>query len=260
MWFDSHKIIPLPLRRKTYKIISSIGSKLHLDILKSKFAGEILMSDKIKTAVITGGHAFDVINFHHLFRSIPQIDFYPQNMEDFVTNTAGGPSEYDVLVFYNMQLNNPPDEGNDLEKAEKEVLSVLGDSGQGILILHHSILAFPNWEVWRDLVGIQNRKIRDFDHNQNLKIEVLDSGHPITVGLSSWEMVDETYEMDNAGEGSEILLTLSHPNSMKTIAWTRKFKKSRVFCYQLGHDDQAYSNDRFRAVITRGILWSVRKI
>ena len=31
---------------------------------------------KIKTAVITGQHAFDVPGFHELFRSIPDIDFY----------------------------------------------------------------------------------------------------------------------------------------------------------------------------------------
>ena len=36
---------------------------------------------KIKTAVITGQHAFDVPGFHGLFRSIPEIDFYLQDLE-----------------------------------------------------------------------------------------------------------------------------------------------------------------------------------
>ena len=31
---------------------------------------------KIKTAEITGQHAFEVPGFHGLFRSIPEIDFY----------------------------------------------------------------------------------------------------------------------------------------------------------------------------------------
>ena len=37
---------------------------------------------EIKTAVITGQHAFDVPGFHALFRSIPEIDFYLQDLEN----------------------------------------------------------------------------------------------------------------------------------------------------------------------------------
>lgn len=36
---------------------------------------------KIKTAVITGQHAFDVPGFHGLFGSISEIDFYLQDLE-----------------------------------------------------------------------------------------------------------------------------------------------------------------------------------
>jgi type 1 glutamine amidotransferase len=42
---------------------------------------------------------------------------------------------------------------------------------------------------------------------------------------------------------------------MKTIAWTRQYKNARVFCYQSGHDNQAYANPNFRKVVARGIHW-----
>ena len=45
-------------------------------------------SDKIATAVITGHHEYDVVGLQTLFRSIPGVDAYPQNMEDFVTDTG----------------------------------------------------------------------------------------------------------------------------------------------------------------------------
>jgi type 1 glutamine amidotransferase len=61
--------------------------------------------------------------------------------------------------------------------------------------------------------------------------------------------------MNDAGEGSDVLLTTVHPESMKTIAWTRQYKNARVFCYQSGHDNQAYANPNFRKVVARGIHW-----
>ena len=48
-------------------------------------------SRKIKTAVITGHHPFDVPAFYGAFRSMPEIDFYPQHMEEFSISTSVRP-------------------------------------------------------------------------------------------------------------------------------------------------------------------------
>ena len=49
---------------------------------------------KIKTAVITGQHAFDVPGFHGLFRSIPEIDFYLQDLENFAADAGNVRDQY----------------------------------------------------------------------------------------------------------------------------------------------------------------------
>jgi len=72
--------------------------------------------------------------------------------------------------------------------------------------------------------------------------------------------MDETYAMDSAGEDSAVLLTTDHPQSVKTIAWVRTYKNARVFCFQAGHDDQAFSDPNFRTVVGRGIRWVARRI
>ncbi len=69
-------------------------------------------------------------------------------------------------------------------------------------------------------------------------------------------MVDEAYAMEAIAGDSEILLTADHPLSMKAIAWTREYGRARVFCYQSGHDGQAYRNPSFRTVLARGIRWT----
>ena len=42
---------------------------------------------KIKTAVITGQHAFDVPAFHALFRSLDEVDFYLQDLDNLAADT-----------------------------------------------------------------------------------------------------------------------------------------------------------------------------
>ena len=48
----------------------------------------------ITTAVVTGGHPYHVPGFHHLLRTLPQVDAYPQHMEDYVANLGNVRSQY----------------------------------------------------------------------------------------------------------------------------------------------------------------------
>ena len=96
------------------------------------------MTHKIKTAVVTGQHAFDVPGFHALFRSIPEIDFYLQDLENFARDAGNVRDAYEVVVFYNFHRETPANR-------IKESLEEFGESQQGIFVLHHAILAFPQW-------------------------------------------------------------------------------------------------------------------
>jgi type 1 glutamine amidotransferase len=54
---------------------------------------------------------------------------------------------------------------------------------------------------------------------------------------------------------NDILIQTANTNSIKNIAWTRKYKNSRVFCYASGHDNTTYSSEDFRRILHNGILW-----
>jgi len=209
----------------------------------------------IKVAVITGRHGYDVPNFHVLFRSLPGIDAYIQHMEDFVTSPEAARQSYDVVLFYFMPRKGPEDK--DLTSYEKRltgILEHLGESNQGVVVLHHALLGYRAWPLWSEVVGIADRKF-GYHPGQTLKIDIATVDHPITAGLQPWEMSDETYTMDDASVGSTILLTTDHPKSMKTIGWTRKHKNARVFCLASGHDNVTWVDPNFREVLRRGIRW-----
>jgi type 1 glutamine amidotransferase len=212
------------------------------------------MAENLMVAVITGRHGYDVPNFHRLFRGMRGVDAYIQNLEDFVTADAGTRSQYDVLVFYNFHQATPTGEEQGWEKGVKAALEQMGQTAQGIVVLHHALLAYRQWPLWSEVVGIAERGF-GYYHDQTLRVEIADRAHPITQGLQAWEMMDETYSVNEPGEGNHILLTTEHPQSMRALAWTRTYGQARVFCYESGHDNQTWADANFRTVLARGTLW-----
>jgi len=217
-------------------------------------------SDLAKVAVVTGGHSYDVPNFHRLFRAIGGAEAYIQHMEDFASSPREVREGYDVVLFYIMLMEGPTDENVAWFGGKpKTALEDLGRTKQGIFVLHHAILAYPKWPVWAQMVGIADRSF-DFHMDQRLHVDVADRDHPITHGLAAWDMIDETYTMADAGPDSHVLLTCEHPKSMKTLAWTRQHGLSRVLCFESGHDNQTWANAGFRQVLARGIQWCAGRI
>lgn len=216
----------------------------------------------LKVAVVTGGHRYEVPQFHQLFRQMSHLDVYIQHLEDFAASSQAVREAYDVVLFYIMMVEGPVDEGLPGYAGKPlSALSQLGQTSQGIFLLHHALLAYPQWPVWNALTGIKNSWADfSYEHDLSLRLQVADPDHPITQGLDDWEMIDETYKMNEPDEDSHLLLTLDHPQSMRAIAWTRQYGQSRVFCLQSGHDHQTWQNEQFAALVERGILWCAGRL
>lgn len=210
----------------------------------------------IRVAVITGNHPYDIVPFHQLFRSLDGFDCYVQHLEDWATTAVEERQSYRVTVFYHMTQETPdPSQSKKLGKTRAAVDSLL-DSGQGVLLLHHALLAWPQWDVWSGVTGINNREF-DYHHEQKVLLEPVPD-HPITEGLSSWEMMDETYTMDEP-EGVDVLLRTKHTPSMHTLGWAREDGSRRVVCLQSGHDERCWENLLFRMLLTQSIRWLARE-
>ena len=217
-------------------------------------------SAPLRVAVITGGHSYDVPNFHALFRALPGVDALIQHLDDFASSPQEVRDAYAVLLFYFMPVNAPLDEGREwFQGKPREALERIGRTRQGVVLLHHSLVAHRDWPFWSQISGV---KWGEFDYHigENVPVEIASPNHPVTRGLKPFEIIDETYEMAGAGTGSEVLLATSHPKSMRTLAWTRKHENARIFCLQLGHDDRAWKNEDFREVLRRGIAWTAEKL
>ncbi len=204
----------------------------------------------MQIAVVTGEHGFREKDFDKVFKSMEDIEFVREDLDVFVDNQ--NQKEYNTVVFYNFHRPYPTDK-------QAETILGLTKRGQGIVILHHAILAFPEWDAFSDMCGIDERSDFDYFPKQTFQVQVADSTHPITEGLSNWEMGDETYTMKSAGDDSTILLITDHADSMDVLGWAREYGNSRIFCLQSGHDNVTYSNPNFREVLQRGIQWCAKQ-
>ena len=210
-------------------------------------------------AVVTGGHSYDVPNFHRLFRSLDGVDAYVQSIDDFASSSKAVRQSYDAVVFYIMMIAGPVDEGLPWYAGKPlTALSELGETPQGIVVLHHALLAYPQWPAWGELVGIKDNRNFGYYFGETVTTRIDNPSHPITHELSGWTMIDETYVMPDAGPGCDVLLSYEHPKSNRTIAWARPYRQSRVFCYQAGHDNLTWADANFREVLRRGIRWAAK--
>ncbi|MEM9252461.1 MAG: ThuA domain-containing protein [Planctomycetota bacterium] len=215
------------------------------------------MSDQpIKTAVILGDHPIDVPAFHAMLRSMPEVDAYVQNLEDFTADFSEVADSYDVVLFYNFHQLDPANEPPWFKRTVFDGLDKLGRSGQGIFMLHHAAVAMQRHPGWDEMVGIVGRRLTPH-HDQEVTTRVADPTHPVTQGVDDWTMMDETYEMAEAQaeHGNHLLLTTDHPKSCAPLAWARTYRDARVLCYLAGHDGEALGHANVRRVIRQGIAW-----
>ena len=137
----------------------------------------------MKIAVVTGEHGFQEKQFDAVFESMEDVQFVREDLDDFVDDPRQ--KDYDTVVFYNFHRPYPTD-------AQAQAILGITERGQGMVILHHAILAFPEWDAYSEMCGIHAREFGYYPR-QTLQVQIADTPHPITAGLTDWEMGDETY-------------------------------------------------------------------
>lgn len=210
---------------------------------------------KLKVAVIVENHEYDVINFQKMLDSFEDCECYVQPFHLFVRD-EDNKTKYDTVLYYSMFWDSPPDDSPIMKYMREEI----GNTKQGIILLHHALICFQGWDVYTEITGQKNRGaggLFKYTQNQQAKQIILDTNHPITKGVSTFTITDETYILGEPEEpGNTILMTTDNETSIKNIAWVRQYKKSKVFCYAAGHDNNAYGDSNFRKILHNAIKYT----
>jgi type 1 glutamine amidotransferase len=198
--------------------------------------------------VVTGGHAYQT-SFYTLF------DEYEWGHEFRLDNAfkRDQRKQYDVLVLYNME--------QEIGEAARRNLQAFVEAGKGVLVLHHAICSFNEWDWYRDLVGgryqVKARegvKASRYDHDQEFTVRPA-AKHPVLAGVPEFHITDEGYMDQWISPDIRPLLTVEHPRSDREVAWISPYAKARVVVVQLGHDHLAYRNPIYRLLLRNAITW-----
>jgi uncharacterized protein len=223
-----------------------------------------LQAKPIRVLVITGGHSYQEEPFNQMFASLGkgisfQVVSFPEAFTKFMPENR---NQYDVLVFYHMWQQITEKEAKELSGCIKE--------GKPLVVLHHSICAFDDWPEYISIIGgkyfHKPTKVNGveypactYKHDLKFTVKVINPKHPVTKGLSDFEVLDETYSGYYVVPEALPLLTTQEPSSTPVIGWTKKYGRAQVVTLQSGHDANTFGNAGFRKLLRQSILWVLKE-
>ena len=217
------------------------------------------MSEALKVAVLVENHPYNVIGFQEMLDSFTDCKCYVQPVDLFVQD-EDNKKLYDTVLWYNINWDPPKEEGVLKKYLENEA----GNSVQGMVLIHHALLNFQNWDLYTQICGLKERGAGigfKYFPNETVNLKILDKDHPVTEGIPDFTITDETYNIGEPSEsGNHLLISTDNKTSMKNLAWTRQYKQSRVFCFASGHDNKVYADPNYRKIVHRALHWTAGRI
>jgi len=220
--------------------------------------------EPVRILVITGGHDYNKETFLEMLNSLGsaftcEVRELPDAFDMF---SPVNRNKYDVLVFYHMWP--------ELTKEQAENMAGCIREGKPLVVLHHSICAFDEWDEYMHITGgryfHQSKTIAgkeyppsSYEHDRKIDLNVVDPGHPVTKGLRDFSVFDETYKGFYVEPGVTPLLRTTDPTSSPVVAWTHRYGNSTVVTIQSGHDTPTYQDANFRRLLKQAILYVVKK-
>lgn len=211
-------------------------------------------ANAVRVLLVTGGHDHEASFYQVLegWRDIRvNVDPHPVAFRHDLRKL------YDVLVLYDsIQTGQLPER-------HRENLRAFVESGKGVVLLHHAIVDFADWEWWwREVAGglyVLNARegmpASSYLHDVEMVVEPAGQ-HPVTRGLPPMRLFDETYKGVWRRPDVVPLLRTNHPTSDEVIGWISPYEKSRVVFLQPGHGRETHELDWYRRLVRQAVLWA----
>jgi len=213
----------------------------------------------VKVLFITGGHDYDKENFNMMLGKLPIVYDHVEHPDAHGMFKADKMDKYDVVLLYDMPKDISPE-------AQQDFINML-TNGKGLVVLHHAFCSYDYWPEYVRIVGGRYhhfpwtkdgivQKPSNYTHDATLQVRVEDINHPITKGVSGFEILDEAYGNTEILPSVYRVLSTDSPSSGPLVCWTNTYGKSRVVALTLGHDKHAWENPSFLKVLSQAIVWA----
>lgn len=184
-------------------------------------------------------------HWSHLARIMRSVDLDARVMTDDLG--AFNPvtlANFDVILNYS----------TDLVATDEQMEALLGAIRQGIgfVGLHAATATFRASKPYQEMIGSRFVRHPPIMH---FTVEITDSDHPITRGMSSFEIEDERYELGDVADGLRIL---ANAEGFPMI-YATEYGAGRVCYLAPGHDHRTLSRPEYQQLVAQAIDWAARK-
>jgi len=163
------------------------------------------------------------------------------------------------------------DEGMEVEVAD--TLDCLLDREK----LRDTDLVIPNWTMGRigdealknlteavergtGLAGLQGQFVaHPGGDSVAYRVRIAERHHPITEGLSDFDVVSELYYMHVDPAIRVLAKTTAHNGAAMPVAWVKSHGEGRVFYCSLGHTPDVLRIEEVKTMVVRGMKWASRR-
>ncbi|MEN8116206.1 MAG: ThuA domain-containing protein [Bacteroidota bacterium] len=215
-----------------------------------------VFSQPVKVMLVTGGHAYDTVQFFHLFDALEDVEYehfeQPFANREIAKDLA---EEHDVLVFYDMW--------NTISDSEIAAYIKMTKLGKPFLFLHHSIASYQEWPEFERIIGgkyfqagedVPEELLSSYEHDVWVYSKV-ETYTPVTAGFRELRFFDEVYDNIRISDDIIPLLRTKHPKSMDYIAWENSYNSSKIVYLQPGHDYRTYESEDYRKLVLQAIKY-----
>ncbi len=137
-------------------------------------------------------------------------------------------------------------------------------AGAGLLGVHTASICFDDWKDWRDVLGGAWRWGQSWHPELGPVMATLNPEHPLTRGLSDFELTDEVYSDLDLAPGVEIAAWAQARNAAtdgrvtgpQPSLWTHRHGGGRAAYDALGHDEASLQHPVHRRLLQRAALWA----
>lgn len=216
--------------------------------------------------IVTDDRKFNREAFFAMFDSFQNINItnlsHPKILDIIGTDSIRA---FDAIVFYDMP------EQVILTDSQKQSFLNFFKEGAPAIFLHHSLLSYREWDAFPDIIGgryynktpfisVHGDTLQSvYQHEVNYTVNIVNSKHPITLGMDDFEILDETYNDYYVKDDVEVLLTTDHVLSGSKLGWINTYGKSHVVYLINGHDENAYSNPNYQKLLYNSIRWTAEQ-
>jgi type 1 glutamine amidotransferase len=254
----------------------------------------------LRVLVVTGGHRYDLDALHAMLESVCGARGWswahavqPGAQRWLRPEHAG---RWDAIVLHDIpglwlrRGEEPRVVGP--EPGIAEAVVQLLEAGQGLVVLHHAMSAWPGWEGWAEAIGgrflylpgslrgeqwpASGYRMADYT------VEVVAPAHPVCEGVESFALSDELYyapvladrvtpllraraDLDGAGFLSALDVVrhgastgetcAGRPPTSDLVGWTTTAGRSPVAVLQPGDGPATFAHPSFRRLLANALAW-----